>query len=228
MTNHTLLIAGTDTAAGKTLLTTALIAYGQTCYPHRSLGLMKPIQSGVGDLEHYLTLFTLDQSPESITPLYFQTPVAPPIAAEVENRAIDLAPIWHTLTSLQKTKEWLLVEGLGGLGSPVTHELVVADLARDWHLPTVLVIPVKLGAIAQTVANVALARHYRVPLIGLVLNCIHPLSPLQQAQWAPIALIEALTQTPVLGTLPYLENPTDTHQLTQACAHLDLERFFLY
>lgn len=221
-----LLIAGTDTDTGKSVLTTALIAYWQTYYKDRSLGVMKPIQSGVGDLELYLDLFTLDQSSESITPLYLQTPVAPPIAAEVENKTIDLAPIWQAFTRLQKSKEWVLMEGLGGLGSPITHELVIADLARDWKLPTVLVVPVKLGAIAQTVANVALARQYRVPLIGLVLNCTHPCTLTEQEHWAPIDLIESLTQMPILGTLPYLENPRDVSQLTQAAANLDLERFF--
>jgi len=61
----------------------------------------------------------------------------------------------------------VLVEALGG--SPVSEEFTVADLA-EWR-PTVLVVPVKLGAIAQAVANVALARPSRVHLKGIVLNC---------------------------------------------------------
>jgi len=65
----------------------------------------------------------------------------------------------------------VLVEALGGLGSPVSEEFTVADLA-EWRLPTVLVVPVKLGAIAQAVANVALARPSRVHLKGIVLNCV--------------------------------------------------------
>ncbi|MDJ1185654.1 dethiobiotin synthase [Roseofilum casamattae] len=226
MTSNTLLIAGTDTDAGKTVLTTALVAYWQTYCRDRALGLMKPIQSGVGDLELYQTLFTLDQSPESITPVYFQTPVAPPIAAEQENAIVDLAPVWQELTTLQQSKDRVLVEGLGGLGSPVTRELIVADLARDWQLPTVLVVPIKLGAISQTIANVVLARHYRVPLIGVILNTITPITPKQQEQWAPITLLESLAGVRVLGTLPYLQNPQDLTQLTQAAAGLDLECLF--
>ena len=38
--------------------------------------------------------------------------------------------------------------------------MTVADLAAAWHLPVVLVVPVKLGCIAQAVANVALARQH--------------------------------------------------------------------
>ncbi|MFM5896305.1 MAG: dethiobiotin synthase, partial [Dolichospermum sp.] len=154
----TLLITGTDTEAGKTVVTTALAAYWQKYYPQRSLGIMKPIQSGIGDRELYQTLFSLEQSPEEITPLYFQAPLAPPIAAAKENRQVDLAIVWRTLLALQQQRDLVLIESLGGLGSPITDELTVADLAGEWRLPTILVVPVRLGAIANAVANVALAR----------------------------------------------------------------------
>ncbi|MBW4675138.1 MAG: dethiobiotin synthase [Desmonostoc geniculatum HA4340-LM1] len=218
-----LLITGTDTEAGKTVLTTALAAYWQKYYPQRSWGIMKPIQSGIGDRELYQNLFALEQSAEEITPLYFQAPLAPPIAAARENRQVDLALVWQTLSKLRSQRDFLLVEALGGLGSPVTEELTVADLAAEWRLPTVLVVPVRLGAIASAVANVALARQSRVHLVGIVLNCVQPRSDAEIADWTPPELIQSLTNTPVLGCLPYLENPTDLEKLAQIASDLDLE-----
>ena len=44
-----LLITGTDTDAGKTILTIALAAYWQTYYKNQKLALFKPIQTGIGD-----------------------------------------------------------------------------------------------------------------------------------------------------------------------------------
>ncbi len=220
---NTLLITATDTEAGKTVLTTALAAYWRKYYPQRRWGIMKPIQSGVGDRELYQKLFSLEQSAEEITPLYFQAPLAPPIAAAKENRQVDLAVVWQTLSGLQKRHDFLLVEALGGLGSPVTEELTIADLAGQWRLPTVLVVPVRLGAIAQAVANVALARQSRVNLKGIVLNCIQPRSDAEIADWTPPDLIQSLTNTPVLGCLPYLDNPTDLDKLAQIASDLDLE-----
>ncbi|MFN6535907.1 MAG: dethiobiotin synthase [Nostoc sp. EkiNYC01] len=219
----TLLITGTDTDAGKTVLTTALAAYWQKYYPQRSWGIMKPIQSGIGDRELYQNLFALEQSAEEITPLYFKAPLAPPIAAARENRRVDLALVWQTLSKLRSQRDFLLVEALGGLGSPVTEELTVADLAAEWRLPTVLVVPVRLGAIASAVANVALARQSRVHLVGIVLNCVQPRSDAEIADWTPAELIQSLTNTPVLGCLPYLENPTDLEKLAQIASDLDLE-----
>jgi dethiobiotin synthetase len=221
---NTLLITGTDTEIGKTVLTTALIAYWQKYCPNRSLGVMKPIQAGTGDRELYTQLFSLDQSPESITPLYFQAPLAPPLAAEKEGRIVDLARVWQAFDQLREQRDFVLVEALGGLGSPVTHELTVADLASDWRLPTVLVVPVRLGAIAQAVANVALARQSNIHLKGIVLNCNQPRSDEEIANWTPADLIASLTNIPVLGCLPYLTNPTDLNQLAKVASDLDLEK----
>ena len=87
---NALLITGTDTETGKTVLTTALAAYWQR-FVSPSLGIMKPIQAGIGDRELYSQLFTLNQSIDEINPLYFDAPLAPPIAAAKEGRTIDLA-----------------------------------------------------------------------------------------------------------------------------------------
>jgi dethiobiotin synthetase len=221
---NTLLITGTDTEAGKTVLTTALAAYWQKYYPQRSWGIMKPIQSGIGDRELYQKLFSLQQSAEEITPLSFTAPLAPPIAAAKENRSLDLGVVWQAFSRLRSQRDFVLVEALGGLGSPITNELTVADLAGDWRLPTVLVVPVRLGAIAQAVANVALARQSKVNLKGIVLNCVQPRTDAEIADLTPSDLIQSLTHTPVLGCLPYLDNLEDLDKLAQVASHLDWER----
>lgn len=223
MTNN-ILFAGTNTDVGKTVLTCAIAAYCQTYYPQKRLGIFKPIQTGIGDCELYQTLFKLNQTREEITPLQFETPVAPPVAADREGRKIDLGLVWQAFEKLQQNRDLVLVEGLGGLGSPITHELTVADLARDWRLPVVLVVPVELGAIAQVVANVALARQCGVQLQGIVLNCVEPRNEEEIANWTPINLIESLTNVAVLGILPYLPDVNDLVKLAQVASDLDLEK----
>ncbi|BCL35415.1 dethiobiotin synthase [Nostoc sp. MS1] len=218
-----LLITGTDTEAGKTALTTVLAAYCQKYYPQGSWGIMKPIQSGIGDREWYQNLFTLEQSTAEMTPLYFSAPLAPPIAAAKENRQVDLAIVWQTLTQLRSRLDLVLVEAVGGLGSPITDELTVADLAGEWRLPTVLVVPVKLGSLGHAVANVALARQARVDLKGIVLNCTQPRSEEEIANLTPKELIQSLTNVPVLGCLPYVDDFSDFEKLAQIASNLDLE-----
>ncbi len=234
--NNSLLITGTDTNVGKTFVTTALVYYAQKYLTGSSLGLLKLMQTGTGDRELYNKLFgnleptgILEDS-NSIkiaTPLHFQAPLAPPIAAEKEGKTIDLSIVWQCLSELQQQQDLVFIEALGGLGSPVTHELTVADLAAEWRLPTVLVVPIKLGAIAQTVANVALARSLKIDLRGIVLSCCELYDQKTELNsLAPVDLIESLTQVSVLGILPYIEDLTEGNALAKIVSDWDWELMF--
>jgi dethiobiotin synthetase len=216
-----LLITSTDTDAGKTVLTAALAAYAQKYHPQQNWGILKPIQCGTGDREYYAAVF--DRSVDETVPIYLENPLAPPIAAAQAGVYIDLAIAWRAFQRMQQQHDFVLVEGIGGLGTPITEELTIADLARDWRLPAVLVVPVKLGSIGAAVANVALARQYHVQLRGIVLNCTQALSTAEIANFAPSKLIQSLTSTPVLGCLPYLADLDNLDLLAAAAANLELE-----
>lgn len=223
-----LLITGTDTDVGKTVLTTALVAYWQTYRISQSLGLMKLMQTGVGDDERYRQLFSEVSSLKIVTPLFFDAPLAPPLAATKTGQEVDLKIVWQALSQLQQQQDFVLIEALGGLGSPVTYELTVADIAAEWDLPTILVVPVKLGSIAQAVANVALARSLKVELKGIILNCSRADVYENITDLAPVDLIQSLTQIPVLGIIPYIDDLSNKQKLAQIAANLDLERMIDY
>lgn len=206
------------------MLTIALAAYWQRHCTHRRLGILKPVQRGIGDREQYSRLFSLDQSPEDINPIYLEENLAPPIAAERKGRSIDLEKIWQQFERLTQQRDFVLVEASGGLGLPITHQTTLADLAWDWRIPTVLVVPVLPGAIAHAVANVALARQARVHLKGIILNCVQPCHSHELDDWVPINLLQSVTQKPVLGCIPHLADVTDATKLAQVASHLDLER----
>lgn len=220
---NALLIAGTDTSVGKTVLVCALAAYWQTYSGDRPLGIMKPVQCGGSDRELYTRLFSLDQSPADTNPIYFESPLAAPIAANYVNQRIDLRLVWKSFEALTQQKELVLLEGPDGLGSPITHETTLADLAWDWRIPTVLVVPVRRGAIGQAVANVALARQAKVHIKGIVLNCLQPCSEQEAKDWVPPQLVRSLTGVPILGQIPHLSDPTDLSKLAQVASNLDLE-----
>jgi len=221
---NALLISGTDTEVGKTVVTTALAAYWKIYCTPKTFGILKPIQTGIGDREFYSRYLSLNQSLDEINPLHYHQPIAPPLAAELEGKRVELEKAWHIFERLYHTKDWVLVEGVGGLGTPLTHETTMADLAWDWRLPTVLVAPVRLGAVGQVVANVALARQCRVHLKGIILNCHEPRTTEQIQKWAPPHLIQSLSHIPVLGCLPHIPDPTDLTKLAQLAAELDLNQ----
>ncbi len=198
--NKTLLMAGTDAGVGKTLLVTALAHYGQTYYADRRISTL-PLWGGPAH----------SQDPET----------SPAIGVPV---GLNYDRLWEQVSTLGQDSDWLLLDGVGSLGTPLTRETTLADLAWDWRLPTLLVAPVAPGAIAQVVAQVALARQCRLHLRGIILNCQTPEAMAQVETWMPIALLQSLTQVRVLGTLPYVTSPTDRDKLVQAVAILDLDR----
>jgi dethiobiotin synthetase len=218
-----ILIVGTDTDAGKTVLVSALYAYLAKYQSDRTVAILKPFQSGEGDRELYQRIFNLKQTAEEVNPVYFAAPLAPPIAAAYEGKAVPIEVAWKTYQDLNQRYDWVLVEGVGGLGSPVTGQTTVADLAADWRLPVVLVVPVKLGAIGQVVANIALAERSNLRVQGIVRSCIKPCTEDELENWASQDLIETLTGLQVLGTLPYLEDPENVEVLAQVASGLDLE-----
>ena len=222
-----LLIAGTDTDVGKTFVTIALAAYWQHRLHknniHPLLSIFKLIQTGTGDVELYNRLFAQTAYIEVVAPLRLAAPVAPPVAAEKEGQIIELSKIWQAFSTAQQKSDLVLLETLGGLGSPVTNELIVGNIAADWRIPTVLVVPVKLGAIANTVANVALARSLKIDLKGIILNCIRADAEASIEDLTPIDLIQTLTQIPILGTMPYIDDVADMQKLAQIATNWDLE-----
>jgi dethiobiotin synthetase len=228
----TLLIAGTDTDAGKTCVTIALTAYWQkyrfgnntnNLQQGNRLGIFKLLQTGIGDMELYDRLFVEEELIETIAPLRLAHPLAPPIAAAKEGIKIELQNIWQSLNSLKQQQDFVLVEALGGLGSPVTSELTVGHLAADWRLPTILVVPVKLGAISQAVTNAAFARSLNLDLRGIIFNCFNPEAEFNIDDLTPVDLVQFLTQVPILGVLPHIDDFSDRDKLSQIVSNWDLE-----
>jgi dethiobiotin synthetase len=66
----------------------------------------------------------------------------------------------------------MLVEGAGGLMSPVTDDEYVADLAADFGFPLVVVSRNSLGTINQTLQTLIAAAAFGdgLPVAGVVLN----------------------------------------------------------
>ncbi|WP_099239536.1 dethiobiotin synthase [Synechococcus sp. BDU 130192] len=222
MLQNCLLIAGTDTEVGKTVVSSALIAYWRHFLPFSRLGVIKLLQTGIGDRQWYEKF--CDGGTVLKVPLEYETPVAPPVAARLEGKAIDLGIVWQELQDLSNAQDFVIAESLGSLGSPVTDELTVADLAGQWKLPTLLVVPVKLGSIGQAIAQVSLARERKVNLKGIILSCGTPEAMGQIEALTPPTMVQQFTQIPVLGVMPYVENLLDAQALAKVAAPWHLEQ----
>jgi dethiobiotin synthetase len=186
-----LFITGTGTAIGKTFVATRiaqwLVASG------RRVGVYKPVASGCRSagsgrrrdgsdeppLEDADALWIAAGKPgqrNKVCPQRFAAPVAPHLAARTEGKRVDARKLRSGIQYWQRRSDIVLVEGAGGLMSPVSDEDYVADVARDFGYPLVIVAPNVLGVINQTLQTLIVAATFREGLnvAGIVLNDCRP------------------------------------------------------
>lgn len=176
-----LFISATDTEVGKTYVG-SLIAR-QSREQGIPVGVYKPVASGCesqsGELvsQDAVELWNAAGRPESleeVCPQRFLAPVAPHLAAKWEGRSVDLARILSGLKYWQARHDFVIVEGAGGLLSPITDGELCIDIAKLMGLPLVIVVPNRLGAIHHGLSALHVASTYQggVAVAALVLNKI--------------------------------------------------------
>jgi len=174
-------VTGTDTGVGKTYVT-ACIARALRQSGLR-VGVYKPVASGCvlrdGQWisEDAIALWEAagrQGSLEAVCPQLFAAPLAPPLAAAAEGRAVDAELLRAGLRYWVERADLVLVEGAGGLMSPVTDGEFVADLAYDFGFPLLVVAANALGVINQTLQTLITAATFRdgLDIAGIILN--HP------------------------------------------------------
>ena len=132
----------------------------------------------------------------------------------------NLAELWRSLQTQQDT-DLLCLSSNGSLASPVTSDTTLATLAKEWRIPVLLVAPVEWEAIAPTVATIALARDAKVTLAGIILHQHRPESNIAAA--AMEELLQSLTHSSILGTIPFLDDPSDEYKLANIASTLMLD-----
>jgi dethiobiotin synthetase len=206
-----LLVTGTDTGAGKTLVTAAVAA--ALAARGMRIGVAKPAETGCrlrdGVLypEDAATLAGAAGSSElleRVCPYRFAEPLAPALAAERAGSTIDLETLVTALRQRAAGLDVLLVEGAGGLLVPLTRSATYADLTIALAAHVLLVVGSRLGAINHALLTLAALEARALPARGYVLNRLAAETDLAAETNGP--LLRALTPVPCLGELPWLAN----------------------
>jgi dethiobiotin synthetase len=151
---RTFFITGTDTGAGKTVLTALLARF------LRGRGVrvaaLKPVCSGGRGDARLLQQALHDTLPlDEINPWHFRAAIAPLLAAKLEGKTLKLTTILAHLRALQKKFDVPLVEGAGGLLSPLGDDFNSRDLIAGLRAVPVIVAQNKLGAVNHLLLTLA-------------------------------------------------------------------------
>ncbi|MBM4056071.1 MAG: dethiobiotin synthase [Planctomycetes bacterium] len=201
-------ITGTDTGVGKSIVAGGLAA----CMKNNGydVGVMKPIATGckyhndmlVSDDALFLkSAAEVDDDYELINPIQYEQPLAPTIAAQLNNTVIDLEKIRNAFDTLCERHDFMIVEGIGGLLVPINEYYFVIDLANEFELPLIIVSRLSLGTINHTLLTVAYAREHGVDIKGIIFN--DPADTDECLRNYNVKEIKRLTNVPILGVIPF-------------------------
>ncbi|HEX4712003.1 dethiobiotin synthase [Phenylobacterium sp.] len=168
MTAACVFVAGSHTDVGKTFVACALIRAARTA--GLSVEALKPIASGFapadwadsdpGRLLDALGRPRSDDELDRMTPWRFAAPLAPPMAATLEGRTLPLAPVVEFCAErlAASRADLFVLEGVGGLMSPLADGATGLDLMAALNLPALLVGGGYLGAISHTLTALEVLR----------------------------------------------------------------------
>ncbi len=177
-------MAGTDTGVGKTAVAVAILR--QLSAEKRSVGAYKPVASGVeersaageaasGDPVALWIAAGRPLSSREVCPQAFAAAIAPAAAARAEGREVDETLLRRGIDVWTARSECVVVEGAGGLFSPLTDRTLNADLAREFSYPLVVVDSGRLGGIGRVLATVRAAAAEGLRVAAVVISHVEPL-----------------------------------------------------
>ena len=213
-------VTSTDTDVGKTYVCAGL------AYSLKKLGIdvgiMKPFACGVkqkiGFSSNDLTILTnaamVDDAEDIINPFFFPIPASPYTAAKNLGVKIDVEHVMECFRKLDEIHDIMLVEGIGGIMTPILKDYAIIDLIKDLMANTIIVTSSKIGTINHTILTCKMCKNMNIPVKGLIINNFestgYSIPELERD-------LSTLTGLPILCSLPHMEkfNLSDYSDLIQ-------------
>jgi dethiobiotin synthetase len=207
---RTIFVTASGTEIGKTFLVRLLCT--QLRRKGRPVRALKPIASGFAgadpdttDSAYLLRAQGLEPSAANvarITPWAFAQPLSPDMAAAREQRQVVFDELLefcrHSASETAAQGGTTLIEGIGGVMTPLDERHTVLDWIAALDIPALLVTGSYLGTLSHTLTAAGMLQARRCPLAGVVVS---------QSPSQPVPLAETV------ATLSRFLAPTPVHSL---------------
>ena len=209
----TYFITGTDTGVGKTQVAAGLLVAAAR-RGLRTLGV-KPLASGSrltadglrNDDACLLQSVATETVPyDELNPVALEPAIAPHLALAARGVRLDAAQLVALCApALARCRDFTVVEGAGGWRVPLNDSETLADVARLFGFPVILVVGMRLGCINHALLTAAAIRTDGLRLAGWVANQIDA----DMTQVAEnLATLDRLLAAPRIGFVPFLQTPS--------------------
>ena len=189
-------IVGTDTDIGKTYATCQLLSHLSTA------AALKPIASGVdtdinADVLRLYNASAQRLSLDQINAFSFKEAIAPHIAARHENISLSVEKIIAATDVNHPTCDYLLIEGVGGVMTPLNARETYIDLLSAWNYPIILIVGMKLGCLNHALLTAAALK--KLNCIGWIANALSTDMPAYDEN---LQFLQEKLSVPLLATIP--------------------------
>jgi dethiobiotin synthetase len=212
-----ILITGTDTGVGKTVIAAALARNLRAL--GIDVGIMKPFASAKGIFSRKYrsedtallarAAHSIDTDKE-MNPFFYSVPAAPYVASAVtQQEKVRISTVLDVFHDLAAKHDLMIVEGIGGLMVPLTESETFADFAKILNLPIIIVARCSLGTFNHILLTVNGSKAYGLDIMGLVMNG-YP----QKERAVDRHLVSAITRlagVEVLCVVPKIAGVTNIH-----------------
>jgi dethiobiotin synthetase len=194
-------VTGTDTEVGKTVLAAAITA--AAVERGMRVAAFKPVVTGLDEpavdwpRDHDLLsqVANAGQSPDEVSPHRFGPAVSPHLADA--DREVNADALVEAARTQGERADALVVEGVGGLLVPLTHDYLVRDFAGELSLPVVIAARPGLGTISHSLLTIEAARAVALRIQAVVLTP-WPDEP-SAMELSNMETIERFGEVPVIG-----------------------------
>ena len=210
---NSLFITGTDTDVGKTYVTAGLAVTLREMGV--DVGIMKPFAAGTAqkhgykseDVEILSNAAQVNDPEELVNPQFFSIPASPYTAWKTLKIKPKINSVLTSYKKLSKLHSMILVEGMGGIMTPILKEYFVTNLIKDMKIPTVIVTRTKVGTVNHTIMTVQMCQKYNIPIKGIIINDFdadgYKVKELTRD-------LKKLTDIQVLGSIPFIKDMGDS------------------
>ena len=203
-------ITGTDTGVGKTSITAGLA--GSMRKIGIDVGVMKPISTGYPqksgfksyDVAKLVEAISIKDPEDLINPVFLALPTSPYDATKLLELSVDMPLIFEQFKKLLSMHEILLVEGIGGIMTPITKNFFVADLIKGMNIEIIIVTRATIGTLNHTIMTCKMCKDYGIKIRGLIINNFDEKGTPSEKN-APKTLYE-LTNVPILGMISFIKD----------------------
>ena len=201
-------VTGTASKTGKTFVTAALASIMQSL--SYKTAVYKPIQLGAFEQNSFIIdpdisyVKKIDPYLTAECTYHLKSTMAPVIASEMEKIKINPKVILKDYTMLKDKFDTVIVEGTGGILTPIASRFTVANLVKMLNLPIVVITNSTEESVNNTILTVNHAEAMGIEINGIIINRYPEGTEDMRVKTIP-RLLEEYTKASVVGIIKELD-----------------------